>query len=187
MTPVSTMPSAAQRRLAVRGSESRSTGPTSRAGDPATIFFVWFVLMVLAASTRCSSATAGPSSRNGWTPDASARATDVLQHRASVRERGHPAQGRRHAGRLQRVDERRQRRADGRPGTHQRAVPDHRRRVLQRRWGNAPAGLPGIAGTSSVVADADAALDPYVDAVAEVEDAGGRAGTIYVSPTTWAA
>lgn len=50
-----------------------------------------------------------------------------------------------------------------------------------------PAGLPGVTGVSTVAADASTALDPYVDAIAEVEAAGGQAGAIYVSPGTWAA
>jgi HK97 family phage major capsid protein len=52
---------------------------------------------------------------------------------------------------------------------------------------NGPAGLPGIAGISPVTGDPDASLDLYVDAISEVEDAGGKAGAIYVSPATWAA
>ncbi|MGH3329786.1 MAG: phage major capsid protein, partial [Nocardioidaceae bacterium] len=51
----------------------------------------------------------------------------------------------------------------------------------------APAGLPGLSGISTVTGDADTSLDLYVDAIAAVEDAGGQAGAIYVSPATWAA
>ena len=49
-----------------------------------------------------------------------------------------------------------------------------------------PGGLPALTGTSSVDADPASGLDPYVDAIAQVEAAGGQAGAIYMSPTTWA-
>lgn len=51
---------------------------------------------------------------------------------------------------------------------------------------NGPDGLPGLTAMSTVVAAADTTLDLYVDAIAAVEDAGGQAGAIYVSPATWA-
>lgn len=50
-----------------------------------------------------------------------------------------------------------------------------------------PAGLPGIVGVTDVDADPQASLDPYSDAVAEIEAVGGKAGAIYMSPATWAA
>ena len=49
-----------------------------------------------------------------------------------------------------------------------------------------PGGLPALAAMSTVAGDADSSLDLYVDAIAKVEAAGGRAGAIYVSPETWA-
>ncbi len=49
-----------------------------------------------------------------------------------------------------------------------------------------PAGLLGVTAMSKVTGDADTSLDLYIDAIAKVEEAGGTAGAIYVSPATWA-
>jgi HK97 family phage major capsid protein len=49
-----------------------------------------------------------------------------------------------------------------------------------------PDGLPGVTGASTVDADPAASLDAFVDAIAEVEQAGGVASAIYLQPSTWA-
>lgn len=57
--------------------------------------------------------------------------------------------------------------------------------------GDAPKGPSGLAGAGAAItavnADPASGVDPYVDAVSEVESVGAQASVIFMNPSTWGA